>query len=157
MPSACSSSRLRSAGAACRGLGAALLVLTGLPTPASAATAAEMGYTTVLDSGLSFFEATLDARELAPLGTRENLVPRGIILPLGRDTFVCFDTELLRVAAIWNGGSVTPHGMAMYSYADPLREIPGGQRLLSKPVGRIWASTGLYPGWSVSVRPGASV
>ena len=148
MPSACSSSRLRSAGAACRGLGAALLVLMGLPTPASAATAAEMGYTTVLDSGLSFFEATLDARELAPLGTRENLVPRGIILPLGRDTFVCFDTELLRVAAIWNGGSVTPHGMAMYSYADPLREIPGGQRLLSKPVGRIWASTGLYPGWS---------
>ena len=153
MPSACSSFRLRSAGTACRGLGAALLVLMGLPDRASAATAADVGYTTVLDPQLSFFEATLDARELAPQGTRENLVPRGIILPLGRDTFVCFDTELLRVAAIWNGGSVTPHGMAMYSYADPLREIPGGQRLLSKPVGRIWASTGLYPGWSDADRP----
>jgi hypothetical protein len=153
MPSACSSSRLRSAGTACRWLGAALLVLMGLPDPASAATAADVGYTTVLDPQLSFFEATLDARELAPQGTRENLVPRGIILPLGRDTFVCFDTELLRVAAIWNGGSVTPHGMAMYSYADPLREIPGGQRLLSKPAGRIWASTGLYPGWSDADRP----
>lgn len=129
---------------------ALLLVLAG---GVRAATAAVPGYTTVLDPQRPFFEATLDVRERAPQGTHENLVPRGIILSLGRDTFVCFDTELLRVAAIWNGGSVTPHGMAMYSYADPLREIPGGQRMLSKPVGLIWAATGLYPGWSEGEPP----
>lgn len=157
MPNACSSSsaarRSGSSARVFRWAGAALLLLPGLTAVGRAATAADVGYTTILDPQLSFFEATLDARELAPAGTRENLVPRGIILPLGADTFVCFDTELLRVAAIWNGGSVTPHGMAMYSYADPLREIPGGQRLLSKPVGRIWAATGLYPGWSEDERP----
>jgi len=130
-----------------------LWIILALPDGVRAATAADLGYTHVLDSQLSFFEATLDARELAPQGTRENLVPRGIVLPLGRDTFVCFDTELLRVAVIWNGGSLTPHGMAMFSYAEPLREIPSGQGMLSKPVGRIWAATGLYPGWSEDGRP----
>lgn len=102
-----------------------------------------------LDPRFPFLEATLDCRKIAPVGTAENLVPRGIIIPLGEDVYVCFDTELLRVAAIWKGGFVTPHGMAMYSYTEPFREIPGGLRLLPKPLGKVWASTGLYPGWSL--------
>ena len=52
MPSACSSFRLRSAGTACRGLGAALLVLMGLPDRASAATAAARGAVAVGGSAL---------------------------------------------------------------------------------------------------------
>ena len=117
----------------------------------SVATAAH--YQEFLDAKFPFLEATLDCRNIAPAGTAENLVPRGVIVPLGEDVFVCFDTELLRVAALWQGGFVTPHGMAMFSYTEPFREIPGGLRLLSKPVGKIWASTGLYPGWSTEESP----
>jgi len=108
----------------------------------------ELGYTDFLDRGFPFLEATLDCRGLAPAGTRDNLTPRGIIMPLGEQVYVCFDTELLRVAAIWQGDFVTPHGMAMFSYNEPLREISSGQNKLSKPRGKIWAATGLYPGWS---------
>lgn len=128
-----------------------LIAVCSLPRTASAAAAAH--YAEFLDATFPFLEATLDCRNLAPAGTAENLVPRGIIVPLGEDVYVCFDTELLRVAAVWQGGFVTPHGMAMYSYNEPFREIPGGQRLLSKPVGKIWASTGLYPGWSPEESP----
>jgi mono/diheme cytochrome c family protein len=126
---------------------AALLGGSFLSLTASGSSAAH--YQDFLDAEFPFLEATLDCRNLAPAGTAENLVPRGVIVPLGEDVFVCFDTELLRVAAVWQGGFVTPHGMAMYSYTEPFREIPGGLRLLSKPIGKIWASTGLYPGWSV--------
>lgn len=126
----------------------ALIVCGGfLPLTASEPPAAH--YRDFLDATFPFLEATLDCRNISPTGTAENLVPRGVIVPLGDDVFVCFDTELLRVAAIWQGGFVTPHGMAMYSYTEPFREIPGGLRLLSKPIGTIWASTGLYPGWMV--------
>ncbi len=125
----------------------ALIVCGGL-LPLTASEPPRAHYQDFRDAKFPFLEATLDCREVAPAGTSENLVPRGVIVPLGDDVFVCFDTELLRIAAIWQGGFVTPHGMAMYSYTEPFREIPGGLRLLSKPIGKIWASTGLYPGWS---------
>ena len=104
-------------------------------------------YTEFVDKSFPFLEATVDLRGIAPVGNKDNLVPRAIILPLEDDIFVCFDTELLRVAAIWQGDFVTLDGLAILSYEVPLRKMGGGQKKLPKPIGKIIASTGLYPGW----------
>jgi mono/diheme cytochrome c family protein len=104
-------------------------------------------YTEFLDTEFPFIEATVDMRGLAPAGTEENLVPRAVILPLEHDVYVCFDTELLRVAGIWQGGFITPRGLAMLSYDVPLKKMGSGQKDLPKPIGEVAFSTGLYPGW----------
>ncbi len=104
-------------------------------------------YTEFVDKEFPFLEATIDLRGIAPAGTSNNLIPRALVIPLGEDIFVCFDTELLRVAGIWRGDFVTPDGLAMLSYPVPLRKMGGGQKKLPQPNGEIIASTGLYPGW----------
>jgi mono/diheme cytochrome c family protein len=104
-------------------------------------------YTEFLDKDFPFQEATVDLRGIAPEGTSDNLIPRALVLPLEDDLFVCFDTELLRVAGIWQGDFVTPDGLAIRSYAVPLKKMGSGQKKLPKPEGKIIASTGLYPGW----------
>jgi mono/diheme cytochrome c family protein len=104
-------------------------------------------YTEFLDPNFPFLEATVDLRGIAPKGNKDNLVPRALLIPLENDVFVCFDTELLRVAGIWQGDSITPEMLALLSYEVPLRKKGGGQSKLPTPKGKIIAATGLYPGW----------
>jgi len=104
-------------------------------------------YTEFLDKDFPFLEATVDLRGIAPTGNTNNLIPRAVILPLEDDIFVCFDTELLRVAGIWQGNFITSDGLAILSYEVPLRKMGSGQKKLPKPIGKMIASTGLYPGW----------
>lgn len=94
-----------------------------------------------------FFETTLDLRGIAPADNQTNLSPRALVLDLGEDVHVGFDTELLRVIALWEGDSVTPNSMATLSYAVPLRKLEGGQSQLPRPNGEVRFATGLYPGW----------
>lgn len=105
------------------------------------------------DPGFPFLEATVDLRGLAPAGNRDNLIPRGVVLALPGRHYVCFDTELLRVAAVWVGDFVTPEGIAMMSYPQPLKKKEGGQGELPRPRGELWAHTGLYPGWQAAGSP----
>ena len=111
---------------------------------------AEPLYTEILDSSFPFLEATVDLRGIAPVGNKDNLIPRAIVLRLDHDVFLCFDTELLRVAGVWRGGFLTPRGLAMLSYEVPLRKMGGGQKDLPKPLGKFMLANGLYPGWQES-------
>lgn len=104
-------------------------------------------YTEFVDKDFPFLEATIDLRGIAPAGTTDNLIPRALLIPLDEDIYVCFDTELLRVAGIWQGDFVTLDGLAILSYPVPLRKMGGGQKKLPKPIGNVIAATGLYPGW----------
>lgn len=104
-------------------------------------------YTEFLDKDFPFLEATVDLRGIAPEGNKENLIPRAVILPLEDELFVCFDTELLRVAGIWQGDFISPEGLAILSYEVPLRKKGSGQKKLPQPQGKVIASSGLYPGW----------
>ncbi len=104
-------------------------------------------YQEFIDRKFPFFEATLDLRGIAPKGNDDNLIPRGIFIPLENDVFVCFDTELLRMAAIWQGDFTTLEGVAIKSYAKPFNKKGGGQDALPTPLGQVTAATGLYPGW----------
>ncbi len=130
-----------------------LLILGGINflygLPPYVARDAEPLYKEFLDTKFPFIEATVDMRGVAPEGTDDNLVPRAIVIPLEHDVFVCFDTELLRVAGIWRGDYLSPNGLAMLSYPVPLRKMGSGQSKLPQPLGKVVFSTGLYTGWQI--------
>ena len=95
-----------------------------------------------------FFSSILDARREG-IGAN-NLTPRGLILKLDHECWVCFDTDLLRVAAIWRGKGVTDKALAPGSYLDAGRKTPGGQFPAPQPDGKLWIGNGLFPGWQNS-------
>ncbi len=94
-----------------------------------------------------FFSSVLDARKAGAGLPANNLTPRGIILNLGHDCWVCFDPDLLRVSAVWRGRGVTATALAAGSYHDLSRKTPGGQTALPEPEGKLWLASGIYPGW----------
>jgi glucose/arabinose dehydrogenase/cytochrome c2 len=104
-----------------------------------------------------FFSSVLDGRDLGPKFPKDNLTPRGLILNLGHNLWACFDTDLLRIACIWQGESgqppVTPEALAPGSYHVAGQKTKDGQEHLPKPVGKVWLANGLYPGWQVGEKP----
>ncbi|OYW24713.1 MAG: hypothetical protein B7Z55_01410, partial [Planctomycetales bacterium 12-60-4] len=95
-----------------------------------------------------FFSSILDARRE---GVGEhNLTPRGIVLKLSHECWACFDTDLLRVAAVWRGKGVTDKALAPGSYLDAGRKTPGGQFPAPQPDGKFWMGNGIFPGWQRS-------
>jgi cytochrome c2 len=94
-----------------------------------------------------FYASSLDLRPESPNAIPWNITPRGIILNLGDGCWACFDTELLRVSAIWAGKGVTPEGLAPLTYKTKNVKTVGGQKSLPKPEGQIWLTNGVYPGW----------
>ena len=65
---------------------------------------------------------------------------------------MAFDTDLLRVAAVWQGAGVTPRALAPGSYHAPDKKTPGGQNALPEPDGTVWMANGIYPGWQEGER-----
>lgn len=99
-----------------------------------------------------FFSSVLDARNAGEPFPANNLSPRAIVLNLGHDCWAAFDTDLLRIAAIWRGTGVTPVALAPGSYHKPDRKTPGGQDPLPEPDGTVWLANGIYPGWQTGAR-----
>lgn len=101
-----------------------------------------------------FFGSSLDLRDTDPNAVPMNVTPRGIILNLGHDCWACFDTELLRVSAIWTGKGVTPEALGPLSYQESGNfKTLGGQSKLPKPAGSLMLTSGVYPGWQVLKSP----
>jgi mono/diheme cytochrome c family protein len=95
------------------------------------------------------FTSTVDARD----GFPDNLVPRGLVLPLGEQHYACFDIDLLRVAVLWRAESAeVPFdfaGMAVYSYPDLRRKVMAGQKDLPRPIGKRLIESPRIPGISI--------
>ncbi len=100
-----------------------------------------------VEPNFPFFSSVLDARNLNEGWPTNNLTPRGLILNLGHGAWACFDTELLRVSALWTGHGVTPVSMSQGSYHVAGAKAPEGQKKLPEPDGTLWLASGLYPGW----------
>ncbi len=100
-----------------------------------------------VEKDFPFFSSVLEARKLGEGYPEDNLTPRGIILNLGNDCWACFDTDLLRISAIWTGAGVTSVAMSYGSYHLAGYKVPEGQRKLPEPDGKVWFANGLYPGW----------
>jgi mono/diheme cytochrome c family protein len=101
-----------------------------------------------VEADFPFFSSTLDARKATADGPTNNLTPRGLILNVGGDVRVCFDVDLLRIAAVWRGPGVTPVSMAQGSYENENwgKKAPEGQGLLPKIVGEPLLLNGLLSG-----------
>ena len=97
----------------------------------------------VLESDFPFLCSVVDGRHLAP----GSLTPRGILVSLDHGVSACFDTDLLRLAAAWTGGSISMDGMATGSYHAEGKKAPSGQMLLPRILGEPICSNGVYPGW----------
>lgn len=115
--------------------------------------AAESPWADWIEPNFPFFSSVVDARKLQAKGPENNLTPRGLVLNLGHDCWVCFDVDLLRVAVIWNGRGLSPKALATGSYHNPTQSTPGGQTPAPQPEGKIWLANGIYPGWQTGVRP----
>lgn len=100
-----------------------------------------------------FFSSTIDARTAGAPFPAGNLTPRGVVLNLGDGYWAGFDTDLLRVAAIWQGDALTPVALAPGSYHHPDRKPPIGQSSLPEPGGPVRLANGIYPGWQAGARP----
>ena len=100
-----------------------------------------------------FFSSVIDAGRAGPGFPTRNLTPRGLVLNLGGGYWAGFDTDLLRVAALWKGNGLTPKALAPGSYHEPDRKTPGGQSPAPEPNGRVWITNGIYPGWQTGDRP----
>jgi cytochrome c2 len=101
-----------------------------------------------------FFSSVLDARDFATNGLpADNLTPRGLILNLGNGCWACFDTDLLRMSAIWQGQAVSAFSMSQISYQVPDGKVGDGQRKLPQIIGKPWMATGIYPGWQAGEKP----
>jgi cytochrome c2 len=102
-----------------------------------------------VEANFPFFSSTLDLRAEDPKAIPWNITPRGIVLNLGQDCWACFDTDLLRVSAIWTGKGVTEDSLPPLSYQNKPLKTVGGQSKLPKPDGTVWLVNGIYPGWQV--------
>jgi glucose/arabinose dehydrogenase len=98
------------------------------------------------ESDFPFLEATVDARRTPTLALTNNLTVRGIVLPLGDNTFACFDTDLLRWSLAWHGDFLNFASSAPISYLSPDKKNDVGQKDLNRPAGDPISATGLYPG-----------
>jgi hypothetical protein len=123
------------------------------PPPVKPVVKPERDWGPWVEPGTPFFSSVLDVRRIDPALPADNLTPRGLILPAGDGHWVAFDTDLLRVAAVWQGTGVTPRALAPGSYHAPDKKTPGGQNALPEPDGTVWMANGIYPGWQVGERP----
>jgi len=103
------------------------------------------------EANFPFVSSVIDARNVGEISSQDNLTPRGLVLNLGSGIWAGFDTDLLRVAAIWDGGSVTAIAGAPRSYHSPfLGARPRGE--FPTPDGTVWLANGIYPGWQLGDR-----
>ena len=101
-----------------------------------------------IEADFPFFSSVLDGRN-AEFGPAVNLTTRALVLRLGDDAWAAFDTDLLRVAAMWTGKAVTAKALAPGSYHVPDRKTQVGQSPLPEPDGKPWIVNGIYPGWQL--------
>lgn len=140
-----------------RGLLHALTLIVMLPLALSAATTPGTPETATwadwIEPDFPFYSSTVDARQSGGSSPTNNLTPRALVLNLGHETWAAFDTELLRIAAVWRGKGTTPVSLATGSYHDAGWKTREGQEQLPEPSGRVWLANGVYAGWQSGEDP----
>ncbi len=141
----------------CRTLLAFLTITTTLAAQTADAPATPSPWGDFVEKDFPFFSSVLDARDAGEGFPKDNLTPRGLILNLAGNIWVCFDTDLLRIACVWQGeqgkSPVTPEALAPGSYHIAGQKTKDGQDFLPKPIGKVWLANGIYPGWQVGEKP----
>lgn len=140
-----------------RTLAASLILATPLLAQKTDAPAKPSPWGDFVEKDFPFFSSVLDARDVGEGFPKDNLTPRGLILNLGHNLWACFDTDLLRIACIWEGEEgkppVSAAALAPGSYHVAGQKTKDGQDFLPKPIGKVWLANGIYPGWQVGDTP----
>ena len=138
----------------------ACLAFLAFATSLAAQKPAESSWGDFVEKDFPLFSSVLDCRDVSEGFPKDNLTPRGLILNLGHNLWACFDTDLLRIACIWEGEPgkppVTPAALAPGSYHVAGQKTKDGQEDLPKPIGKVWLANGIYPGWQVGEKPSFS-
>lgn len=110
-----------------------------------------------VEADFPFFSSVLDCRDLGEGFPKDNLTPRGLVLNLGHNVWACYDLDLLRIACVWQAEAgkppVSADALAPGSYHVAGQKTKDGQEFLPKPVGKVWLTNGIYPGWQVGKKP----
>lgn len=108
---------------------------------------------TWVEPDFPFFSSAVDARGVGGGFPKRNMTPRALVLPVGRDLWVAWDTDLLRVSLVWQGkegeGPLTAESMATISYINAKVIVHAGQSQVPKPVGKPLLANGIHEGWKV--------
>ena len=96
-----------------------------------------------IEPDFPFINTTLDAGTVGSPFPERNVAVRCLVLMLGHDTFACFDTDLLRLAATWHGDFISLNTMAPISYQKSGNKGNRIPEILGAPL----TATGVYPGW----------
>lgn len=121
----------------------ALAALAVVARGAPARETAPEPFADFVEPDFPFFASILQAGDLGADFPLPNLSVRCLVLQLGGDSYACFDTDLLRVAAAWHGGFMSLGTMAQVSY----REEGNKETALPRIQGRPIVATGMMPGW----------
>jgi hypothetical protein len=105
-----------------------------------------------LETNFPFFSSVVDARMLGNGWSSNNVTPRALVLNLGSGCWASFDTDLLRVSAIWTGNAVSPVSMSQISYHSAGTKAKEGEDVLPQIVGSAWRVNGIYPGFRAMER-----
>src|SRR6266702_7404758 len=127
----------------CISISRTLALALAVSLASSVSTFADDPWKPWIEPDFPFFSSALDLRPQSPDAKEWNITPRGIVLNLGHDCWACFDTDLLRVSAIWTGKGVTEDSLAPLSYQNKPLKTVGGQSKLAKPDGRVWLLNGI--------------
>jgi mono/diheme cytochrome c family protein len=106
-----------------------------------------------VESNFPFFSSILDARNPEIGVLQNNITPRGLVLNLGDGYWACFDTDLLRMSAIWRGAGVSVEALAPRSYHPWGGKSRGGLFPAPAPIGEVINANGIYPGWQIGRIP----
>ena len=113
-------------------------------TAGTGASRSQQPFADFVEPGFPFIVSTVDAGKLGAAFPERNLAVRCVILMLGNDSYACFDTDLLRLAAAWRGDFVSLTTMAQISYQQAGNKNNAIPRVLGRPI----VATGIYPGWT---------
>ena len=65
---------------------------------------------------------------------KNNVANKGMAIIVGREAFMCFDTDLLRWAAGWTGGYITEDGVSFKGNHGASPRIAGEQKFGTSPI-----------------------
>ena len=113
----------------------------------------ESEFSHFLEPSFPFCGITVDARKLGKGFPNDNLVPRGLVVRLDKETYIAYDMDLCRVSVVWSGGFLTEESLALMSYHKPKKKKGGGQKVLPSIIGDPISANGLYPGIQLGNTP----
>lgn len=120
-----------------------IVLLMPLTATAQRAQDSPFTFADYIEPAFPFINTTLNADSLGQMFPDRNLAVRCLFLQLGANMHACFDTDLLRVAAIWEGEGISLVSMPQVSYhkaGNKKNDIPEVR-------GQAISATGIYPGW----------